>query len=300
LIVVFSVGYYFIDKELAVGRPGSYKAELISSGAISQALNDFVRGFNAGKAGIKIEKKENGELVYIAPDYPHAAKDKYYEVITPRGGQFSIQFPDGTIAWLNAESSIKYPANFSQDSINMIVEGEVYFEVAQNTKHLYTVSLPSTVNRQPSTNKSLLIKTSNAHFDIENYHDVDSGITLFEGVATVEADFVGSKDIASEIVHPGEEAKIFTTRIIVAMVQNENEITAWKNGMTTYHKAPIQMIMSDISRWYDVDVEYMGKIPDKTFNLNMPRDTNLKELLAVLREQGIHLNLHAGKVTVSQ
>lgn len=303
LIVLFGVGYYFINKELSIGRPGTYKAELISDNNISHALDDFQRGFNDGKAGLRIDKDEKGALIYIVPNYIHAEKEKYNIVRTPRGGQFSVKFPDGSQAWLNAESSIRYPMNLSSDSIQLEVKGEVYFEVAPTAKHFYTISLPSSVigsrHMAGSSDKSVFIKTSNAHFNIENYHDVNSGVMVKEGIVTVEVDSADGKELSSEMVHPGEEAKIFNWGVIVAQVLSVDEIIAWKNGITRFHKAHIQEIMSDISRWYDVDIEYMGKIPDKTFELNLSRDANLKELLAALREQGIHLYLHAGKVTVS-
>ncbi len=295
LIVVFSVGYYFLDKELSIGRPGTYKAELISDNNISHALDDFQRGFNDGKAGLRIDKDEKGALIYIVPNNLQAGKEKYNTVRTPRGGQFSVKFPDGSQAWLNAESSIRYPMNFSVDSIQLEVKGEVYFEIASNTKHLYTVSLPPTANGQRPT---VSVKTSGTQFNIENYHDANSGVMVKEGIATVEVDSAGGKELSNEILHSGEEAKIFNRRIIVAQVQSVDEIIAWKNGITRFHKAHIQEIMSDISRWYNVDIEYMGTIPDKTFDLNLSREANLKELVAALREQGIHLYLHAGKVTV--
>src|SRR5699024_8321587 len=49
---------------------------------------------------------------------------------TPIAGQYKAVLSDGTKVWLNAESSISYPSEFSGDRRVVEVEGEVFFEVA--------------------------------------------------------------------------------------------------------------------------------------------------------------------------
>jgi transmembrane sensor len=294
---------YFLLSGSKVGRPGSYQAELVSTNGVKTALDDFHRGFLAGSAGIRIDKKENGELVYFAPNDRRAGKEKYNTLYTPRGGQFSLSLPDGTTIWLNAETSITYPANFSQDSIKITVEGEAYFEVVNDSARPFIVSLrlrPPKQSEGGSTNNGIQIQATGSHFNISAYSDDTAiQITVLKGNIVLQLDSTAGKSKSEIQLLPVQQARVTDQKISVIPAVDGNEIIAWKNGKTFFHDAPIQTIMRTISRWYDVDVVYIGNIPDKHFNLNLPRDTNLKDLLDVLGKQGIHLSLHAGRVTVS-
>jgi transmembrane sensor len=262
-VLLISIGLYSINKWQEIGKPGSFTASFVSSDGILHAMNSFTRGWDVGTAGIKVTENEKGELTYIVPSDRKASLDKYNKIVTPRGGEVIVNLSDGSVLWLNAESSLKYPFNFSKDTIYLEVQGEAYFEIAQNSTHHFAISLRSTVIGQRSSINNVTIQTAGAHFNVRNYSDEPQNITMINNPA-----------------------------------QNGNDVIAWKNGITLYHNADIQTIMRDISRWYDVTIYYAGTIPDKKYNLNIPRDANLKEVIRSLREQGAHVSFFLNKITV--
>jgi hypothetical protein len=69
--------------------------------------------------------------------------------------------------------------------------------------------------------------------------------------------------------------------------------TAWKNGLTAFRKASIQTIMQQVRRWYDVDVEYKGRLPERTFTGEIPRAANLSQLLKLFEISNIHFTIDA-------
>jgi transmembrane sensor len=261
-VLLITISLYFIDKWQNIGKPGTFNASFVSADGISHGMNAFSRGWNTGRADIKVVENEKGELIYIVPNNRKAQMDKYNKIVTPRGGEVIVHLSDGSVLWLNAESSLKYPMNFSADTIYLEVQGEAYFEIASNSKHHFAVSLPSTVNREPSTNK-VAIETAGSHFNIRNYPDEPQNITE-----------------------------------IKSSIQNGNDVIAWKNGIILYHNADLQTIMRDISRWYDVEVVYEGRIPDKKYSLNFPRDAKLQDLITSLKGQGAHVSFFLNKITV--
>ncbi len=302
-ILVLGVGLYLISEWQSLGSAGTFKASLVSSDGVIHALSDIQRGFNIGVSGIKIEKNEKDELVYVVPNDLHAGKDIYNKVFTPSGGEFIVKLPDGSLIRLNAASSLRYPLNFSSDSIRLEVQGEAYLEIAQNTKHNFTIVLDSAIIAHPSSPKTVLLKTSRGKFNIENYHEVlidyNAGITLLEGTAKVEIDSTGGIEIANDsLLYPGDMARFFNWRIRVLTDASVKQTFAWTHGLTLIHKTDIQTIMREISRWYDVEVVYEGTMPDKKYSLNFPRDAKLQDLISSLKDQGAHVSFFLNKVTV--
>ena len=75
-------------------------------------------------------------------------------------------------------------------------------------------------------------------------------------------------------------------------VANDEQSVAWKNKMLIYKDASLKTILDEISRWYDVDVEYIGSIPDNKYNIRLPRNAEFSEVIRVLNEQGAKLSVN--------
>lgn len=268
LVLLLSAGYYqYINFQKNTIHPGTYAASIIfpngSKDDISKgAIQDFIRGFKAGSAGVKVVEHENGEIEYIAKNYPRAARDKSFELLTYRGNAFILQIPNIARIWINASTNIWIPANLSGDTIRIKLTGEAYFDIAAG-KHLVieipptanhqpsTINLPSTVNRQPST----IIKESGT-FNIHAY--------------------------------PSDSLK----------VTRDPSSFAWKNRMIFYQDASIKNIMDDISRWYNVDVQYKSNLSDKKYHINLPRSSEFRDVLQVLKDQGAVLFVNGKTIIV--
>jgi transmembrane sensor len=300
-LVVLCVGLYLLlPKNQNSG--GSYQAVLVNADGVHTALDDFHRGYLAGSAGIKIEKRENGELVYIAKNYPNAGKDKYFDLYTAKGGTFSMKLPDGSMIWLNALSSIKYPANFSLDSIKIMLEGEAYFELAKDSKHHFLItpafaraSGDKAVNGLRLSVNGFKITSTSGHFNIRSLEDDPIvSATMVEGTALVRLDSVHSE---LQIL-PGQQAQLLDGKLNLIATADTSEIIAWKNGVFYYKDATLQIIMPAIAKWYDVEIQYGSQIPYKKISLRMPRSTPISEVLDNLRKQGLHITQRGKIITI--
>ena len=60
------------------------------------------------------------------------------------------------------------------------------------------------------------------------------------------------------------------------------EVLAWKNGYFYFDDAGIPQLMKQLSRWYNVDIAFEGKIPDRKFGGKIPANTSLSEMLKIL------------------
>ena len=81
------------------------------------------------------------------------------EVKTNPGMMTSLTLPDGTLVFLNSESTLSYPSRFDSDTRNVTLQGEAYFEVAKNPEKKFIVS----------TSHQSQIEVLGTHFNVEAY-----------------------------------------------------------------------------------------------------------------------------------
>src|SRR5690606_29878165 len=77
-----------------------------------------------------------GHLVYNAAGI---SGNVMHTVSTPRGGQYQLTLSDGTRVWLNAATSVRFPAAFADSARRVELSGEAYFEVAHDAKRPFEV-----------------------------------------------------------------------------------------------------------------------------------------------------------------
>jgi hypothetical protein len=57
--------------------------------------------------------------------------------------------------------------------------------------------------------------------------------------------------------------------------------------------------MRQIERWYDVEVEYEGKIQQRSFGGKISRSSNIKDVLKILELSKISFRIENKKIIVS-
>lgn len=63
---------------------------------------------------------------------PESLAENYCELVVPKGQKSQLYLPDGTTVWLNSESKLRYPANFSQKERWVELSGEAFFSVTRH------------------------------------------------------------------------------------------------------------------------------------------------------------------------
>lgn len=278
--------------------PGGNKAILSLANGSKIILDNVKTGLLVNQFGISIRKAEDGHVIFdktVSPYYSsyfNGQASHYNTIITPRGGQYKITLPDGTKVWLNAASSLKFPAFFAGKERNVELNGEAYFEVAKHTSLSSSgnkISMPFKV-----TSGNQVVEVLGTHFNIKGYPD-DAVITttLLEGSVSVSHNTTSH----SQLLKPGQQATV--GHGIQVLNVDPMKAIAWKNGYFDFSHENIESIMRNISRWYDVDIKYEDNITREGFVGSISRYQNVAQVLNMLQLTGsVHFKIEGRRITV--
>ncbi len=223
---------------------------------------------------------------------------------TPKGGTYQITLPDGTNVWLNAASTLKYPSRFDSKERVVELEGEAYFEVSHQLSADNVGTKPKADSRQPTAKRlpfrvisgGQTVEVLGTQFNIAAYPDEPTvKTTLVEGSVQIAL----TTDHPSPItLKPGEQASTHGAAIDIKMVDTDR-YTAWKDGRFYFRRTPLEDIMRQISRWYDVEVVYQRGVPKETFSGKVSRNVSLMGLLGILQVSAINIQLEGNKLIVN-
>lgn len=301
-LAVLFAGLFFLKKEKQGGQstpvvakvkqkailPGGNKAYLTLANGSRITLDDAKNGDLATKAGVRVSKTGNGMLVYhfnkAAGDGAINTIPEFNTITTPRGGQYQVVLEDGTKVWLNAASSIKFPQAFTGNDRQVELTGEAYFEVAKNKVKPFIVQANGTQ-----------VQVLGTHFNINAYSDnANITTTLLEGSVRMA---IGNSVVT---LVPGQKGTATKTDMPIQVSKADlEEIMAWKNGFFVFRDENIVNIMKQVSRWYDVDVEYQGDVQNNEFGGTISKYKNITELLNIMQlTRSIHYKVEGRRVII--
>lgn len=266
-----------IAKDIAA--PTSVKSILTLSNGQTIQLGNASSGILAVQDNIRIVKDASDGISYAG----NSSTVTYNQLDVPNGSlPVKLVLSDGSKIWLNVGSSLRYPTAFVGKERKVELKGEAYFEIAHNA------SMPFIVQKG-----DMDVRVLGTHFDVSSYDDdAIAKITLLEGSVKV---FKGSNEVT---IKPGQQACV-TDKIKVKDDVDLDEVMAWKAGKFKFGQdADIESIMRQISKWYNVNVRYEGKV-DAHFWGVVSRSANVSEVLKILEATGgVKFSLEENTITV--
>jgi len=203
------------------------------------------------KDGKVIGKQEKNRLVYFNTNSNE--KMIYNTLKIPYGKKFEVQLSDGTIVYLNAGTSLRYPVQFAKNQSRQVyLTGEAFFEVSKDKAH------PFTVNAQ-----EVSVEVLGTKFNVNSYiEDASTNIVLVEGKVSLYKD----KKTAENQVYltPGlKGSNIRGQQKIITESVNTDYYTAWVTGSLVFKNASFDAIIKTLERRYNVTVINKNKILGK-------------------------------------
>lgn len=274
--------------------PGRNSATLTLGNGRKILLSAITQGELAKGAGVSITKDAEGQISYEIKE-THSTKDRDFKagealetntLSTANGETYQIRFPDGTVVWLNAASSITYPVSFNTRKGRQVqLNGEAYFEVAKDKAHPFIVQ---------STGQE--VEVLGTHFNINSYADEGAvRTTLLEGAVKV----TNLKSKASNFLNPNQQAILTGANEIQVRDLDAQASISWKKGQFTFDREEISSIMRKVARWYNVQIVYKDNLNGVKLTGSVSRFENISKLLKILENtQEVNFKIDGDKVIV--
>lgn len=267
-------------ESISILPPQSSKARIrLADG--KEILLDSLKNPETTIENFGIVAKDSEGAYYIQPVQNSILKRaSVTTVINPRGSKvFGLHLNDGTKVWLNSGSSISYPIGFNGKERIVQVQGEVYFEVAHDSAKPFIVE-----------KGSASIHVTGTHFNARAYDDAPMEVTLMEGKVEVQESRLSAK------LEPGEKCVVKENQLSVIKQTDISQVMAWKSGWFEFEKLTLPEILKEVSRWYDVDIEYRIKPGSETYGGRISRNVPLSTVLNTLEASGVRFRMEGRKL----
>jgi len=175
----------------------------------------------------------------------------YTEIIVPIGEKSQIILSDGTHVWLNSGTRFKYPVNFGNETRDVSLVGEAYFDVTRG-RRTFTV-----------TTHDARIEVIGTAFNVKSYpEDLKTQTTVVRGKVRVESKLLENKSVLirpdqmAVIKDPAEPGinKALAGNIDVFNEVNTTAITSWKDQLLVFADETFEDITIKMERWFNMKI----------------------------------------------
>ncbi len=194
-----------------------------------------------------------------------------HTVIVPPGQRINLILADNSSIWLNANTTFKYPSQFSKKQREVYLDGEAYFDVSANEKH------PFIVNTTQGG-----IKVTGTTFNVSAYSKYEKFETsLFEGIVGIYLN--GSEDKVINI-KPTEKAVFKDGRLEVSNINNYDEFL-WRRGLIAFKSKKLHEILAVLEQYFDTEIRIdTDSLPDNTYTGKFRQSDGIDYALRVLQK----------------
>jgi ferric-dicitrate binding protein FerR (iron transport regulator) len=289
-VILFFGLFIFNDKYglLNIGREDSFDDLAYCKDSIKVELSDgrVVNPINSTIPGFSVNPVNHREISYAENEQPKQTKKdsvRYNSVTIPAGERFAVVLSDGTKVYLNSNSYIRYPVNFSGDTRDVTLVGRAYFDVAKS-------KIPFIVNTS-----DMKVEVLGTSFDVESRRNGKStSVILVEGSVKVLADG------QSRIISPDEKLSIdrFKRNISVTNVDAKT-LTLWKDGVLVLKDNTFDEMIESLCSWYGVEIVDNSTVPEtERFNGRFDRENIATAVETIALSAKVGYRIEDGKLII--
>ncbi|HCF80345.1 FecR family protein [Proteiniphilum sp. UBA1028] len=223
-----------------------------------------------------------GLYLFNNNNYP----EQYNTILVPPGQRINLILADNSNVWLNANTTFRYPSQFSKKYRTVYLDGEAYFAVSKNEKKPFIV-------------KTSLgdVQVTGTAFNVEAYSQFNHFETsLFEGGVDVF-----KEGIKLTSLKPNEKATFQNNNLVISEIINTDKYL-WRQGLIAFNDTKLDEILLSLEKYFDVDIHIDSKsLPQHTYTGKFRQSDGVDYALRVL-QKSIHFTYvrddHTGKIYI--
>ncbi|MBN2236342.1 MAG: FecR domain-containing protein [Bacteroidales bacterium] len=218
--------------------------------------------------------------------YNQTKRNKYLEYSSGEATT-KIELIDGSQVWLNKNSTLKLPENFSRKDRTVTLNGEAYFEVKRDETKPFKVIAGKTVTKVMGTSFNIELDTLTGNVKL----NVNSGkVTFYRKHRLGKQNYLTKGAFAQYL---GNE-----NRIMIGNNESLNYLS-WKTGKLTFYDTPIQQVCADLSKFYGVKVS--TKLDNESILTGTFENEPLENVLSVIKlSLGVEIEEDDGVFVISR
>jgi transmembrane sensor len=197
------------------------------------------------------------QLVYTSSNRHN--KIEYNTLKVPNGKRFNVTLSDGTLVYLNAGSTLKYPIDFIEGKARKVfLSGEAYFDVFSDRKHPFIVNI-NKVN----------VKALGTEFNITSYPEDNSiNTVLVEGSVKIYEKGKEDQISSSTVIKPNYLAVWDKKQESISVKSVDSKIyTSWLSGKLIFRNTKFKEIRKVLERKYNIKIiNYSSALDEQLFD----------------------------------
>jgi ferric-dicitrate binding protein FerR (iron transport regulator) len=194
-------------------------------------------------------------------------------VVSADKGQRTVcSLPDGTKVWLNSDSKLEYPKQFSKKCRRVKLTGEAYFDVVKNPKQPFIVEA-----------SFISIKVLGTKFNVKSYPKEKTIETTLES-GSVSLQKIDAKHNSTPVIIKPQQKATFSIDHQDFKLESVNSelLTSWKDGKLIFDNELINEVALKIERHYGLKVNVSNCKPDDRITLTVKEET-IEEVLRLIQ-----------------
>ena len=223
----------------------------------------------SGKAVEEVMSTEERALYHVDDNFAEQLEEAR-RITTYQNKEYWVTLDDGTLVHLNYDSRLIYPEHFG-DRRDVILDGEAYFMVAKDKSRQFVVHTPQGDVKVYGT--EFVVNTRKS--DAEDHKDMY--VVLVKGSVGFTAN-----DGREQMLTPGQELSMVHSQLTVTDIDTA-PFVAWNEGEFVFNNWSLERIMSVISRWYGLKVEFANSsLGGRKFSGSLSRYEDIKPTIETI------------------
>ena len=270
IFVLISIFFYkdqnkVFDAQLSVEITFEIDSDFMASDKIQLVTSDNTIDVNGDEA--VIDHSQKGSVKINDEVLSEKERDNeqlvYNHLLVPYGKRTSMILSDGSRIWVNAGTRVKYPVEFPNSTREIYVDGEIFAEIAKDSKR------PFVIHSRHITTEVLGTTLNVSSYDRYEEHTV----VLVSGAVKVKA---GTG--AERVLKPSEMFYASNNQNYVKTVDVSNYIS-WKDGSYRFRNESLTLIFSRLEKYYGVDIECPQSLANITCSGSLDLKDDIKRVL---------------------